>query len=1112
MTSPCAPPSLAGFPAFRTSLDEAPPEPPPFTVLQAGEFGTRTGRGAGAVFETIAGELQSDYLTIWRLFDCPDARQHVWSPLARLVRNVRGRYHFDAILTATVTGAELLNRIREEVEEDGPIAVHVVPSAVVGSQQPEEPVAGLACLLLTDVVASGRQLADLVAFARRHGGTPVAVVAIATTWGEAPKRQGWFWVDTTKSPPTFVTERVPGDDVRWNITVPVFAGYHHQQGQVADAGGRARIPIDPATIYPADRVELENPPLCELATTIEHLERAEALGVGWYLAEGSLVFGAVRVAKLLAEPHVRADLRGRLKVRLQEVTGARGGAPRPVLVTPLTRASEALASLMEETLAPVEPCRVSLGHRDSVDMPYFTDVEQLGRVRAALDAPKGAPPMTGARVILAFGALNQASRLESVVSLLLSQGAAEIHVVCLLNRMGLYTTNFVGRVRSLFVRVGTPAQFSLTHVYELPDLGDDRTRRAWTDARRVYTRFAELTAIDAFHAQVPDRLAAYAPTDIASRAFLQGVPTPLPEPQTVAVGGGGTVTVTTLEAWVACLLTNLSPRRPGGGGAVELGGTYHPERVIEGLREIAGLPLDPAGTTGVRPAMVAAAVRAMVAVLLTEAALLRRQNGPGGSTRMAELRRVVLDQLLVVRAKQDPTALDPTAPLEALWLELAGAIAYHDVSSEEGKHLLDALPTGEVERHLVSRRAVAAYLRRGDVAFALAFWMHSAVPGLRQAVGARDFTAKLVGSLDAVEAWLVKRDGLTADELTADELLAARQQLDRLRAEAGGRRDEKPHTILRHLQKTLFSGPFRHNSLHMGLARVSADLDRRLGGQEVVYLGEDDPSLLNVEETLQRLSILHELIGQIRRFFRFAPGGTLEYTRPEDSQPEAGDAPGWTGLRVRLERIERVLRTVRDARRVWRKDAEDAQENALLLTDALFSPTSALVAQLQRYVPDLRGALVGARARSDGAAWGEWNLDLEGTAFVLCDPLLLHDTIDNVLLNATKHKNRGGRVSLHREPDSEGDRLEVRFESVVDLPAAHADRYSRQVFPGGKPRERSTLAGQFDALTLYDAAGRVEVKVEDERVRVVVILSFRERAERFANVSLMADASPPAPG
>src|SRR5262249_48183145 len=123
--------------------------------------------------------------------------------------------------------------------------------------------------------------------------------------------------------------------------------------------------------------------------------------------------------------------------------------------------------------------------------------------------------------------------------------------------------------------------------------------------------------------------------------------------------------------------------------------------------------------------------------------------------------------------------------------------------------------------------------------------------------------------------------------------------------------------------------------------------------------------------------------------------------------------------------------------------------------------------------------------------------------YVLCEPSLLIETVDNIFSNAFKHNAEYGTLEVQTyEPERA---WELTGPEVVQA-TADKDKRVRLVFTtvgssryAGDPHgpTNSTLRRQFEELQFYDAWGRVV----GQNGRMVTILDFRLRTFEQAAIA-----------
>lgn len=404
-------------------------------------------------FELYSGRFQQYFVTIWGIFDKPWYFAECVRQMSALGNDIRQNPDswFNAIVTCTATAKHLVAHLQRHLESHGetidvfhlgPYPFHTVRRQGLLSLR------GQSVLIVTDVVASTKMVRNIASAVERLGGTVKAILAVAQLF----ERE----LETRTA-----IELQPG-----GRAVPIRSLTDLALPALSGLDNVAAVPVDPTTVLPIEPVrDGRFSPCFNQKETIEHLTSVHALRCGLYESDGRLFSAAVRVGRLLREKGEVIWKRLRAKLEFSGSSQPSLGDPeQTVLVTTYGREDMHLQAFFQRwaALDGVHFDRIFIPRSDSIDsdFPFF-----LARdVRDRLE---------GKAAILLLSSLHTSEKLRKLVSLLAQNGVSRITVVCLLNRMGKRTVDFVSRIERLAQGVGRSdgnRNFSFIHVFNINDL------------------------------------------------------------------------------------------------------------------------------------------------------------------------------------------------------------------------------------------------------------------------------------------------------------------------------------------------------------------------------------------------------------------------------------------------------------------------------------------------------------------------------------------------------------------------------------------------------------------------------------------------------------------
>jgi orotate phosphoribosyltransferase len=391
-----------------------------------------------AAFQLSSNRYQRQFVTLWGVFDKQWLFEDCMEHLARYIIELRKKYWFRTIVTCTATALHILEHLQARIEtEDSPIDVYYLgpyPFHSVKDRRPAE-IQGKPALILTDVIASRNLVRHLVSVVEHLGGTTAVVVAVVSLSEE--------YASNRETLLTYGAKKIPLASLS---TYPI---RELKAGEFDEV-----IQIDPATILPQEQLQSrQSQALISKPETLTHFDASEALLMGFWQSGERQFTAGMRLDRLLERkgPLIWAKL-------------ARYVPNGGILVTTFAREDVRFHAFLQRCAAQsgreVEAAFVPRCDSIESDFPYFTTAQVRTKIK-------------GKRVILVLSSLQTSGKLRKLVSLLAQSAVEGITVICLLNRMGRRTVDFVSRIKRMLQGLGSKSphrNFRFVQVYDVEDL------------------------------------------------------------------------------------------------------------------------------------------------------------------------------------------------------------------------------------------------------------------------------------------------------------------------------------------------------------------------------------------------------------------------------------------------------------------------------------------------------------------------------------------------------------------------------------------------------------------------------------------------------------------
>jgi hypothetical protein len=235
--------------------------------------------------------------------------------------------------------------------------------------------------------------------------------------------------------------------------------------------------IDPSTVLPVEPAQNGFHALVNARTSLKHFEDSQALTVGFWGLGSRHLTAAINLDRLLS---AQGD---EIWAAMRELV------PRDsTLVTTSSKEDGqfrdfVLRRFAEENIT-LEALSIPRSESIEFDFPYFVTTGN----RKVLQEQ---------RCALLLFSMQTSEKLRKLVALLALSEVSTITVICLLNRMGSRTVEFVSRIQRMLLRAGQreePLNFRFEFIYEIQDLHGEALRRTLETIHWLIDGYAQSTA------------------------------------------------------------------------------------------------------------------------------------------------------------------------------------------------------------------------------------------------------------------------------------------------------------------------------------------------------------------------------------------------------------------------------------------------------------------------------------------------------------------------------------------------------------------------------------------------------------------------------------------
>ena len=932
----------------------------------------------GCVFELTSGKYQTEFITLWELFDEREAFKecmYMFSMKARYIRSIRP---YTSIVTCTETAKHILDHVHASIEtDDEKINIHYlghypflnVENRNLLSFKDEE------VLIITDVVASGtlvKTLADLVA---KGGGIPVAVLCVVLTQEElilkleeetAPiieyGRDGdMIRVHSlTDRLCKMVASDIPQDKIRKIDPVTVLPEQKHA---VPKSPEQKHAPLDSLT------------PLFDAEESFAHFEKSNALNFGFFKMGRRRFTTAIHFERLFE--YYGDTIWEAMKNWIPDDA---------LIATTFSREDIRLKEFVEDRIGEGKKY-VFIPRRDSIEAynSYFVLAQAAQEIK-------------NRHVVLLLSTVHTSEKLRNLSSLLATHSVTRITVICLLNRMGVHTDDFVSRVKRLLRGVGgqhtDDTHFKFISVYSITDFRSDDILMMQQMIESLFSYYQNETRVPSFRRKMVQERNLFSSKSLTARTFETNHTR---RHASLFDLNGNTIPVNSREGKLFLLCTNLIATRD-----------YRP--LIAELQNL--------GEKEVLFKIFAILIADLNYLKLSGAFTLLRK------TLIDTIRRYRTDRFEV----EGQGMTDRINSLIERELNLAlglALLAYLDQDYDYDPFIIETLTCGlDASEWIRSPENLLAHFGDERTAWRTSLLMHFAHYNFRQPSTAKELKNEIQ---ELVEHYMdYFQENMPEDDSQASaEKQKVKISLSFILTEIGVHEYRQRHNTIRHLQSNIIYVKKGHSSINSSLESATHALASAVdSGLKTVATPTSrhrrfqiqSPELLSkIEDALYSVGVLEDIASAIRHMFEFAqarPADVKRYiTRPDDP-----------GFAADIFKLGDLFQRIQDKQTVSQTELEIITGVKGRIGQDLWDNTSHLRHVLVRYIVPFRDLIVEKMRwannqlklydRKYGEVWSQ-QIDAFSThdedVYVLVDPFLLSEVVKNIFYNVRHSVFRYGR-------------------------------------------------------------------------------------------------------
>lgn len=1043
--------------------------------------------GARSAFKLLSGQVVKRFVTIWELFDHREEFEECLEMLTKKALEIRARVRFSRIVTATPSARELAYSLFARIQERG-----FDPELNVshfgtdwtkgflknGSTSLKDQVV----LILADVVNSGYLIHAMSEVIAKNGGTVKSVLCVVITNPE--------WIAYQQS--EGVPHRFDSKNLKARLHSVAEFGISPLDPDEYDEA--KIIPIDYNAVLPEQRhvSSLHYARAFPISLTFQHLEAAEAIDFASFEIDDHRFSCAMVLPRLLKRfeqdiwKHISRPIVDAARRAREE---ASAGDPSDKLLLVTTHKREDL--LFKNYIA---DCLEKEGYGTSCAITLKRGVTDSPHLGLSLGAQ--GVDVKGKEVVLALATLSTQEKLRSIVSLLVEGQVKKITVVCLLNRMGPFTTSFIKAIERFTKRVTVDVtstsgvvsftDFEFLMVYSFLDLREVDLAAVTSELDWLFSGFRGRTKVASF-VRVSERMESYfAPTMYTPREYCASPYAPLsqlyeltPEQEPIVVS--------TQEGKIALMTYHFALNKCFGPIAKELLRTTDRRTFIHLYR----LMLSDIHHLRFKGDLVRLRVALNKRLEFTQEKMFALEtNAPDGMS--AE------------HAEQLKNEVADLVNVQVYLIFGLGIIAHYDCQEqtvELEKRIPDLLFCRKKPQEWIDRFPISlnAYFGEERIFFAFAFLLHGRYPEFNRKRTASQVKASLNQALADFKACFKDRVENPEKHEPGSKARARLiiNNLELLLTETGKHDELEKHQLIRYLHREVLRPKEGHNPIFTTLRHLLQAMADVLSTQpatnDQTTFELDKELFTRLDEALSATSSLHMICQATRQLFYFTP------TLPEHQERYTA-LVGQDGFASDCDELIRALHDVRQRRRFSETDRERLQRIVTKLRSDFFDPSSHLRLTLQSYIMRLdeilEQALVHANEELNKEGFqnlfeprlDELRLDSKTGKCdwpVLCDRHLLRESLRNLMFNLRHSFPEHTRLGL----GSDHVQIEVRKERFVPRPEMHEKTgLAFWLRAKGKPPDESSyltaentiadqllriqaLGGDWEFLTEEDGSG-----------------------------------------
>ena len=941
------------------------------------------------VFELTSGVYQREFVTSWGIFDKPWYFENCMEQLTKMAVDIRRSNWFQVIVTCTATGRHIMDHLQSRIETvNDPVRVHNLgPFPYHGLRHRHINLENQRVLVVTDVIAKGRMVNNILAVVERLSGIPVAVMSVVGL------------VRDKNAKPTATISFGPVSDQEPNETLELDSGADDERREVpAFYLTSYYIPlvttvpdriyrIDPSTVLPVESFPRGGfRSIFGARKGLEHFDQAEALTVGFYGEESRLVMAAIHISRLL--DGVGDEIWKEIEAQF---------ADNCTLVTTFAREDLVFHSFIERKatgkLRNVQTVFLPRSESIDFDFPYFAPANVRERLRDRA-------------VILILSSAHTSTKLRKLVAVLAQSEVRQVTVICLLNRMGARTAEFVSRIRKMIQGSGTDAvlNFRFVSVYEVRDLRGDPLRRTIETIQWLASQYVESTPEATYQALTQQEINRYFHVSaLSGLRFDKKRPTP----------GSGSLALdreiwnhTSLDGKIYAMCCYVAQRRESG----------QPRDYRPLIDEV----------PGERQRHI---LYSIYAILLSDVSYLRLAGD------FAALRQSLMDRVSQSRdhrlrieresmakprisarsAKKLSEMLAEEVQVETYYLFGLALFCYMDEERHPYAPFIESVANGgfaDPASWGLYPRNYSAYFGNERVLWCVSLLIYLTAPSARDRNG---FHERLT-ALGRLHREFVKdfRPPNVRSKEWKETVNKIRYLWDAFVTHLGGHEAVFRHQVIRHLHLLLIE-PRRNHLLvvtdpkhaEFKLTEFLRDQEKRYGvfpdEKPVSFSAPEFDSLKRALEDAIHSSAALEGVGDaIAKLFSFHSAGGGDPSRYVSGLKSRGG-----GFRSEVSELRRLFQTIRDSREVTRLQARRIGKLRAPIESELTLSNSDVLTSLKWYIVPLQAKLQSAMDQADAIlakegfpyAWPKHSDSLNVPEFVLMDPTELKGVLVNLCTN-----------------------------------------------------------------------------------------------------------------